>query len=85
MKSPVDLTYIADTVILLRYFEARGRVRRAISVFKKRAGPHEDTIREYQIGASGITLGEPLTGFQGILRGVPEVLGEPALLKRGDA
>lgn len=75
MQSPVDVTYLADTVILLRYFEALGRVRRAISVVKKRTGPHEDTIREYRISADGITLGEPLTGFQGILRGVPELVG----------
>ena len=71
MKSPVDVTYLADTVILLRYFEALGRVRRAISVVKKRTGAHEDTIREYQIGGNGITLGEPLVQFQGVLRGVP--------------
>uniref|UniRef100_UPI0035CA3D85 ATPase domain-containing protein n=1 Tax=uncultured Sphingomonas sp. TaxID=158754 RepID=UPI0035CA3D85 len=76
MKSPVDVTYLADTVILLRYFEARGRVRRAISVVKKRTGPHEDTIREFMIGANGITLGEPLTKFQGVLRGVPTLLGD---------
>jgi circadian clock protein KaiC len=74
MKSPVDVTYLADTVILLRYFEALGRVRRAISVIKKRTGSHEDTIREYRIGARGITLGEPLIGFQGVLRGVPELI-----------
>ena len=53
MKAPVDVTYLADTVILLRYFEARGRVRRAISVIKKRTGAHEDTIREYRIGGQG--------------------------------
>jgi circadian clock protein KaiC len=76
MKSPVDVTYLADTVILLRYFEALGRVRRAISVVKKRTGAHEDTIREYMIGSNGITLGEPLTGFQGILRGVPDLVGK---------
>ncbi|WP_010184944.1 ATPase domain-containing protein [Sphingomonas sp. PAMC 26605] len=76
MRSPVDVTYLADTVILLRYFEARGRVRRAISVVKKRTGPHEDTIREFMIGSDGITLGEPLTGFQGVLRGVPTLLGD---------
>jgi circadian clock protein KaiC len=75
MKSPVDVTYLADTVILLRYFEAMGRVRRAISVVKKRTGAHEDTIREYRIGSVGITLGEPLTEFQGVLRGVPELVG----------
>jgi circadian clock protein KaiC len=76
MRSPVDVTYLADTVILLRYFEARGRVRRAISVVKKRTGSHEDTIREFMIGKDGITLGEPLTGFQGVLRGVPTLLGD---------
>jgi circadian clock protein KaiC len=75
MKAPVDVTYLADTVILLRYFEAMGRVRRAISVIKKRMSAHEDTIREYRIGPSGITLGEPLTNFQGVLRGVPEMVG----------
>lgn len=75
MKSPVDVTYLADTVILLRYFEAAGRVRRAISVIKKRTSAHEDTIREYRIGADGITLGEPLENFQGVLRGVPELIG----------
>ncbi|MBV9931042.1 MAG: circadian clock protein KaiC [Alphaproteobacteria bacterium] len=76
MKAPVDVTYLADTVILLRYFEARGRVRRAVSVVKKRTGPHEDTIREYRIDRRGITLGEPLVAFQGVLRGVPELIGE---------
>jgi circadian clock protein KaiC len=85
MRSPVDVTYLADTVILLRYFEARGRVRRAISVVKKRTGAHEDTIREYQIGSRGVTLGKPLTGFQGILRGVPVLVGEADLLSRDDA
>jgi circadian clock protein KaiC len=76
MQTPVDVTYLADTVILLRYFEATGRVRRAISVIKKRTGAHEDTIREYRIGKEGITLGEPLRGFQGVLRGVPELIGD---------
>jgi len=75
MKAPVDVTYLADTVILLRYFEAAGRVRRAISVIKKRTSAHEDTIREYRIGEDGITLGDPLENFQGVLRGVPELIG----------
>nr|WP_043604339.1 ATPase domain-containing protein [Novosphingobium sp. Rr 2-17] len=74
MKSPVDVTYLADTVVLLRYFEAAGRVRRAISIIKKRTGAHEDTIREYKIGSFGIKLGEPLVGFQGVLRGVPQFI-----------
>jgi len=76
MKAPVDVTYLADTVILLRYFEALGRVRRAISIVKKRTGAHEDTIREYKIGSDGISLGPPLTGFQGVLRGVPTMIGD---------
>jgi circadian clock protein KaiC len=76
MRAPVDVTYLADTVILLRYFEAAGRVRRAISVIKKRTSAHEDTIREYRIGGeNGISLGEPLNNFQGVLRGVPELIG----------
>jgi circadian clock protein KaiC len=75
MRSPVDVTYLADTVLLLRYFEAAGRVRRAISVVKKRASAHEDTIREYRLGAQGFQLGEPLTQFQGVLRGVPTLMG----------
>ena len=80
MQAPVDITYLADTVVLLRYFEAAGRVRRAISIIKKRTSAHEDTIREYRIGSKGITLGEPLTNFQGVLRGVPEMIGESDLL-----
>jgi len=82
MRAPVDVTYLADTVILLRYFEAVGRVRRAISVIKKRTSAHEDTIREYRIGKGGITLGPPLINFQGVLRGVPEMIGvEEALME----
>lgn len=84
MRAPVDVTYLADTVILLRYFEAAGRVRRAISVVKKRTGPHEDTIREFAIDNSGLNVGEPLTNFQGVLRGVPVLVGdEGRLLSRG--
>jgi circadian clock protein KaiC len=81
MRQPVDITYLADTVILLRYFEALGNVRRAISVIKKRGGRHESTIRELRIDAGGMTLGPPLTEFQGILRGVPTYIGnsEPLL------
>jgi circadian clock protein KaiC len=81
MRSPVDVTYLADTVILLRYFEALGRVRRAISVVKKRTGSHENTIREYKINENGVKLGDPLTNFQGVLRGVPTLVGRgPELL-----
>jgi circadian clock protein KaiC len=75
MKAPVDVTYLADTVMLLRYFEAAGRVRRAISVIKKRTGAHEPTIREYSLGPQGLKLGPPLEQFQGVLRGVPNFIG----------
>jgi circadian clock protein KaiC len=76
MRQPVDVTYLADTVIMLRYFEAMGRVRRAISVIKKRTGAHEDTIRELQINQNGIALGSPLAEFQGVLRGIPTYVGK---------
>jgi circadian clock protein KaiC len=76
MKAPVDVTYLADTVILLRYFEAVGRVRRAMSIIKMRTGAHESTIREYRIDGRGLTIGGPLDGFQGVLGGVPIYVGE---------
>jgi circadian clock protein KaiC len=85
MRSPVDVTYLADTVVLLRYFEAVGRVRRAISVVKKRTGVHEDTIREYKISEGGLTLGPPLINFQGVLRGVPSMVGDVDLLDGAEA
>lgn len=75
MQSPVDVTYLADSVILLRYFEATGEVRRAMSVVKKRTGAHENTIREFKISSVGLTVGKPLSGFQGVLRGVPIHVG----------
>ncbi len=84
MKAPIDVTYLADTVILLRYFEMSGEVRRAISVIKKRSGPHEKTIREFSISDDGLLVGPPLTGFHGVLRGVPNFVGEGAGLM-GDA
>jgi circadian clock protein KaiC len=80
MKQTIDVTYLADTVLLLRYFEALGRVRRAISVIKKRSGSHENTIREFRIGSNGINVGPPLEEFQGVLRGVPTYIGKGAPL-----
>lgn len=71
MVTPVDASYLADAVILMRYFEAHGEVRQAISVMKKRGGEHERTIREFSLGPSGIRLGEPLTEFRGVLTGMP--------------
>jgi circadian clock protein KaiC len=70
MGSPVDVSYIADTVVLTRYFEARGAVRKAISVIKKRSGAHETTLRELTMTAQGIRLSEPLAQFEGVLTGV---------------
>jgi circadian clock protein KaiC len=70
-----DLSYLADSMVLLRYFEAYGQVRQAMSVLKKRSGAHEQTIREYRIQKGGIAVGEPLHSFQGVLTGVPHYLG----------
>ncbi|ATC64121.1 circadian clock protein KaiC [Nibricoccus aquaticus] len=71
MHSSVDLTYLADTVVLLRYFEAQGAIHQAISVMKKRSGNHERTIREFSVGPGGVEVGEPLTNMHGILTGIP--------------
>jgi circadian clock protein KaiC len=83
MQTPVDLSYLSDAVILLRYFEAAGRVRRAISVVKKRSGTHEDAIREFRLGSTGLKVGPPLTAFSGILTGTPTYVGDSRpLIKR---
>jgi circadian clock protein KaiC len=72
MTTTVDVSYLADTVILLRYFEASGEVRQAISVLKKRTGPHERTIRELTISNTGLEIGPALRHYRGILTGVPQ-------------
>ena len=84
MQSPVDVSYLADTVVLLRYFEAGGRVRKAISVLKKRSGSHEDTIRELTLDGAGVKVGPPLVAFKGVLGGAPEFSGKPAELAHHD-
>lgn len=71
MQTPIDLTYLADTVVITRFFEALGTVKTAVSVIKKRTGPHEKTIREMKVTSKGILVGEPLTKFHGVLTGVP--------------
>jgi circadian clock protein KaiC len=87
--SPVDeaaeVSYLADTVILLRYFEHQGSVRQAISAVKKRSGPHEHMIRECRVGKGGLKVGEPLAEFRGVLTGVPEYSGrnEPLMHTKG--
>jgi circadian clock protein KaiC len=75
MHTPVDLTYVADAVIVLRYFEQGGRIRKAVSVIKKRSGPHENTIREFAVDQNGLRVGEPLHDFHGVLGGVPTYTG----------
>lgn len=76
VSEAAEVSYLADTVVLLRYFEHAGAVRRAISVVKKRSGAHEQTIREFRIDIGGLRVGEPLTEFRGVLTGNPEYLGQ---------
>jgi circadian clock protein KaiC len=76
LEAPTDVSYLADNVVLFRFFEARGGVRKAISVMKRRTGPHENTIRELMLGSNGVHLGPVLTEFRGVLTGVPVI--EPA-------
>jgi circadian clock protein KaiC len=71
MTSPVDASYLADSVVMLRYFEYGGRIKKAISVLKKRTGAHEESIREMWFDEAGIHLSEPLLGLRGVLTGVP--------------
>jgi circadian clock protein KaiC len=76
ITSNIDISYLADSIILLRYFEAAGGVRKAISIFKKRSGPHETTIRELQLNPGSIVVGEPLKSFHGVLTGTPVYSGK---------
>ncbi|WP_425395225.1 ATPase domain-containing protein [Aeoliella sp.] len=88
MHSPVDASYLADTVVLFRYFEAAGQIRQAISVVKKRDGRHERTIREFKMTDGQIIVGEPLVDFHGILAGSPQFTGDIGKLiaeRGGDA
>jgi circadian clock protein KaiC len=86
MQSPIDMSYLADTVVLLRYFEAGGEVRQAMSVLKKRTGLHERTIREFRIAKGGIQLGQPLKDFHGVLTGVPVYHGKgEGLMEQGSS
>jgi circadian clock protein KaiC len=86
MDTPLDISYLADGVIMLRYFEFGGSVRRAVSVVKKRSGNHEHTIREFKLSKRGITIGPPLKGFSGIFSGTPVYKGEetPLMLRDSD-
>jgi circadian clock protein KaiC len=83
MQSTVDVSYLADTVLLFRFFEYAGAIRQALSVIKKRSGPHERTIRELIFGKDGIVVGAPLKDFEGVLTGVPSFVGKD--LKQEDS
>jgi circadian clock protein KaiC len=72
---------LSDAVMLMRFFEAQGEIRRAVSVLKKRTGRHETTIRELKIDAQGIRVGPKLDAFRGVLTGTPTMVGEPDLLE----
>lgn len=76
MQTPADVSYLADNILVLRYFEAQGEVKQAISMIKKRSGEHEHTIRELRLGSKTIQVGEPLTNFHGVLSGIPQLLGQ---------
>ena len=83
MHTPVDTSYVADAVILFRFFESRGKVRQAISVVKKRVGDHERSIREYSLSGQGVAVGETLHEFHGILTGTPQFTGAKGSLSGG--
>jgi circadian clock protein KaiC len=85
MQNPLDLTYLSDSVLLLRYFETEGEIRRAISAVKKRTGSHESSIREFRITAGGIDVGPRLEGFRGVLTGVPQYVGTETLMIRPES
>ena len=85
MESSIDLSYLSDAVLLLRFFEAQGTVRKAISVVKKRVGTHEDTIREFRLSARGLQFGEPLTDFQGVMSGIPTYVGSQQMIRSTSA
>jgi circadian clock protein KaiC len=75
MGTPIDVSYLADSVVITRFFEALGSIRKAISIIKKRSGPHEGTVRELEMTKTGVRVGPPLNEFQGVLTGVPAYLG----------
>lgn len=79
-EPPIDLSYLADSVVHLRYFECQGGVRRALSVVKKRGSSHETAVREYQVSATGLKVGQPLFDFQGVLSGDSKFVGETTTL-----
>ena len=84
LEETVDISYLADTVLLLRHFEANGAIRQAVSVYKKRYGDHEKQIREVRLRPGSIQIGQSLSQFSGILSGTPQYIGEGKDLLRDD-
>jgi circadian clock protein KaiC len=79
----IDVSYLADTVLLFRYFEVAGEIKQAVSVFKKRTGEHERTLRELKISGKGLQVGESLAEFRGVMTGVPQYEGKIPMLSEG--
>jgi circadian clock protein KaiC len=84
MQSPADVSYLADAVLTLRYFEAAGAIRQTIAVVKNRSGSHERTLRELTLGKGGLHIGEPLRDFYGVLTGIPTYQGRAERLHHSD-
>lgn len=82
MQTPIDLTYLADSVILTRFFEAFGKIKKAISVIKKRSGVHEDSLREYKLGKGGVIVGPVLAEFSGVFSGIPRYMGDESKIMK---
>ena len=83
VRSDVDLSYLSDTTVLLRFFEANGRLRRALTVIKSRTATHALTIHELQLSHEGVRIGAPLEGFEGVLTGLPSYRGGTAMMSTG--
>jgi circadian clock protein KaiC len=83
-RTDIDLSYLSDSMLLFRYFEARGRLLKALLVTKSRSNAHESTIREFRLTREGVEVGPVLTDFQGVLLGIPHYRGERPLLSDGD-
>ena len=84
VRTDVDLSYLSDSILLFRFFEARGEVRAAVSAVKSRSSPHERTIREFRLSADGLQVGEALRDFEGVLTGLPSYKGRTAMLARAE-
>jgi circadian clock protein KaiC len=84
LAEEIDISYLADAVLLLRHFEAQGALHRAIGVYKKRYGSHETRIREVELSSDGIHIGEPLEQFSGVLSGIPNYVGDTQKLMQTD-